>query len=107
MISAGDLRHPVEIERRETLYDATKEPTDTWKAVVPLAWAEITPLHGLELIRAQRLEPLATHSVMMRHDPAVTADHRILFDGRYLEIERVLNEMELGETMTLLCKELT
>jgi SPP1 family predicted phage head-tail adaptor len=102
--SVGPLRHRVAIQARTVTQDGYGATVATW-ATAATVWASVEPLSGREAWQAQSVRPDVTHTVTIRAYDGLTPKHRLLFDGRTLEIESVVNLEERNRYMVLQCKE--
>lgn len=103
----GQMRHRIIIERLaegSPSQDAGGTPSVTW-TTFSTEWCEITPLQGRELLAAQQMNAEVTGKVRMRYRPGVTAEMRINFGGRYMDILAVTNISERNRELVLFTKE--
>lgn len=68
-------------------------------------WAYVAPRTGREYDEAQKLRAETTYNVLTRYFPNITTDMRILFRGRFLSIESVLNVGERNEQLQIVAVE--
>lgn len=54
-------------------------------------WASVKPMNGREYEEAQKLRAETTYNIRLRYAPGIRSDFKILFCGRLLNIESVLN----------------
>lgn len=103
MLDAGRLRHRVTIQSRQDSQDpVTGETIVTWAdAWVNLA-AAIEPLSADERIVAQAQRSEVTTRITMRTLPGLTAQHRLIHNGRVYNLAGVIPDPDSGlEWMTL------
>ena len=101
----GKLRHRVEVQRYATSYDPEGEPIQEWQLLAK-AWAAIEPLKGEEYLAAMSTQARVSHKVTMRPLAAtISPADRIIYNGRILEIESVLNLEERDRELVLMCVE--
>jgi len=74
---------------------------EDWKTV----WAYVAPKTGREYDEAQKLRAETTYNVITRYFDGITADMRIMFNGRILKIESVLNIDERKEQLQIVASE--
>lgn len=69
--------------------------------------AIVLPASGTEQVEAQRLETQVSHKILALYDEAsgVTSKDRILFDGRYFNVEFVGNIAEGDMWIKFMCME--
>jgi len=84
-MNAGALRHRITIQSKTITADDYGGPVETW-ADVATVWASVEPLQGRELANAQTVNAETTTRIRMRYLAGVTADDRIVFDGRYFNL---------------------
>lgn len=107
MLDAGRLRHRVTIQSRQNIQDAiTGESVIVWvDAWVNIA-AAIEPLSARELIAAQAQQSEVTTRITIRALGGLTAQHRLLHNGRVFNIAGAIPDPESGqEWLTLPCSE--
>lgn len=102
----GKLRHFVEIHAVTIIEDEIGNQHEVWQKVAE-AWASVEPLKGDEYFTAAYMAASVTHRVTMR-PPGVPVhpSNRIIFNGRTLEIESVLDIEERGRELQLMCQEM-
>lgn len=86
----GDLRDRVTIQSRNVGADTFGAPVVTWSDAAEV-WADVQPLMGRELYEARQVKPDVSHKVTLRYYAGLTPRHRLLFEGRVLLIQSVLN----------------
>lgn len=104
---AGRLRNKVTIQRRDVLEDDFSHGDAEWVDIVE-APADVQPLRGDELIRAQQVYGTTTHKVSMRCHSSigpVQTSWRLMFQGRILDIVYALNMNERNRWQELMCRE--
>lgn len=107
MKNIGGMRHRATIQSladNSPSQDAGGTPDQAW-TTFSTEWMEIRPLLGRELQAAQQLHAEVTGKARSRWRAGVTAEMRILFGARVLEILAVINVEERGEEMIMLYKE--
>lgn len=102
---AGQLRHQIVLQRRTMARTANSaEMAETWTSVGTV-WANVEPLSGSELLRAQQTQAETTHQVTIRHFDELTPRDRVRFGTRLFEILSIVNRDERNEMLTLQCVE--
>lgn len=102
---AGKLRHRVEIQADAgATQDSFGAETASWTTSETI-WANVEPLSGQELERAQQVAAEVTHQVTCRYRSTLTRKNRIKFGTRYFDINAVMNAGERNIEQRLLCKE--
>lgn len=103
--TSGKLRTPIEIQTN-TEFDRSGDG-----GVIPRwvgafrTFANIEPLTGQQLERAQQIAGKVTHQVTVRYMPGITRQMRVKHNDRYLTINAVLNSGEQNIELKLLCSE--
>ena len=101
---AGKYRHRVEVQRATETRDAHGGLVQTWETL-PARWAAVEPLSGNEAAYARETYPGVTHQITMRYYSGLVPKDRLLFKGRTIEIEAVLNPDERGIETVVMGKE--
>lgn len=105
-MNPGKLRHKIVIEKKAgTTKDAEGIVSVDW---VPFAspWAAVIPLSGREKTYASAISAEASLRVEIRYKQGITADMRVNYGGRILEL--VAPPLDVDERhieMHLFCKE--
>lgn len=109
LLSAGRLRYTVVFQRRSATKDGFGQQLLAWVDAFT-ANAEVKPLAGRELEAAQQVVAEVSHKITVRYraelaDPKISAAMRVVFRGRYFNIQASLNEDERNVFITLLTVE--
>lgn len=107
-MDAGELRHRVTFQERDSGRDAAGQAKNTYHTFLGPVYARVQPLEGRELVSAQAINGETTHrvTVRFRSDKPVTLEMRVAYGSRYLYITappRDLNEAH--EWWEIDCKE--
>jgi SPP1 family predicted phage head-tail adaptor len=95
-ITAGRLRHRIEIQAPVIEQDeVTGEMQTTW-ASVAFTWAEIVPSSGHEFMAAGAEQSEVRGRITIRYRDGMSADMRILHRGNYYNILAILPDAESG-----------
>jgi len=98
---AGKLRHQITLQRKSLTPDEYGGPVETWTDVGTV-WASVEPLQGRELTNAQTVNAETTTKITMRYVSGVTAADRIVFGGRFYNLQSVIDpEMKHRELIIL------
>lgn len=103
-MQAGRLRHRIIIQEHQITRDTYQGEIEAWGEVATV-WAEVSPISGREFILQQRAEAEVTHRVRLRYRAGLKPQMRVLFSGRVLQIEAVLNQEERHRELVLMCRE--
>lgn len=106
MPQSGDLRFHISIAKATRNENASKEMSvnyEVWRDV----WADVTPINPKEVLRARQMDQVITHRIHTRYFKGLTYDHCIIFRGRTLNIDNILNIEELNRWYELLCIEVS
>jgi len=106
---AGNLRRRVQIQARAAGQDSLGQPLTDW-ATITTVWADVEPLSGRELIKAQATLSEVTHLVTIRYqaqfaDPLAMAKNRILYGTRVFNIHASIDPGERHDALQLSCSE--
>lgn len=103
---AGDLRHRIEIQKKEFTQDGdTGEMVPHWVSLA-IVHAKVEPLSVRELIAASAPMSKVSTRIVIRYRPGVDATMRIVFRGKTYNIEGVLPDKDSGlDYLTLPCSE--
>lgn len=109
-ISAGLMRHSVELQTATYAADSVGQLIPTWETVATIRCL-VEPVQGVENVNADQLRGEVTHRVTMRYQGSslpITVDKQLIFQGtRTLRIMSVINVMERDKKLVLMCKEIT
>lgn len=98
MLDAGRLRHRVTIQARQNIQDpATGETVIAWADVWVNIAAALEPLSASERIATQAQRSEVTARVTIRPLSGLTAQHRLLHNGRIYNIEGVIPDPDSGQ----------
>lgn len=86
-MSAGQLRHLVELQSQAATQDELGQPSTSWLTTASV-WADIRYQTGLSAIKSGADVSVVRVSIRMRHR-AVNAGQRILHEGVAFNIEAV------------------
>ena len=109
VINAGELRHPIEIEKPSYAPDAiggmSVIPT-SW-VNVRSTWAAIYTAGGRETSMASQVVSQVSHTVKVRWTATVLkANYRVVFQGRIFIVAYVENVGERNRVQLLYCNEI-
>jgi SPP1 family predicted phage head-tail adaptor len=103
-MQVGKLRKRVQLQQLVRNQDDFGEAVPSYSTYATV-WASVEPLQGRELEHAQQINAEVSHRVTIRYNGNVTAEHRVVYGERILEIEAVINPEERNEMLVLMCKE--
>lgn len=103
---AGDLRHRVEIQKKEfTQGGDTGEMIPHWVSLASVH-AKVEPLSAREFITASATMSKVSTRIVIRYRAGVDATMRIVYRGKVYNIEGVLPDLVSGlDYLTLPCSE--
>lgn len=101
-MKSGELRHRVQIQRRQVAYDARGHEKESFETVGSVA-AKVEELSGRELERARQVVAEASFSVLLRRVTIQTLD-RLLYRDRILQVGSVITDAR-DTQRTCLCVE--
>ncbi len=96
----GELRHRLELQSPTDSVDSYGQPTRTWSTYATV-WGKVMPVSAGESQLANQQQSDITHRVLIRHRSDVTAEHRILFGSRELNIRGVRDTEERGISLEI------
>ncbi len=103
--TVGSMRQLVTVERiLEEPQDSFGEKQTAWTTFAQV-WARIIPTDGAEYFRAQQIEATVMHKVFTRYYSGITAQMRLSWDGRILQIVAVEPDETNARQMVLKCYE--
>lgn len=106
-MKAGQLDQRVTIERKQGGFDALGQPLpDAWQPLCE-TWAAVEPLVGREYLAAQSLVSEVTAKIRMRWRPWITADDRVIHDGKAYSIQSLIDIRSSRRELVLMCKTMT
>lgn len=101
---AGTLRRQVLIQARTQAVDGFGQQSTAWSAGLSVS-ADIQQLQGNELLNAQAVNALTTHSVLIRYRTDVTAASRLVYQGRFFNVHSVVDPDTSHIALLLMCGE--
>ncbi len=104
MISAGELRHRIQIQSPSTSQDSVGQPTAEW-TTYHTCWAKIATTKNTFLFQTNEFTSKTSFVISIRYQPGVTISvaDRILFKGEVYEIEFLDNVKQLNQEVRLTC----
>ena len=105
-MDVSKLRDKIIIEEDQgTINDGYGNTKKNWVQVAAV-WAEVRPLRGYEVTIADKKGQEITHNVKIRYRPGLKKEtQRVIFKGRILAIEYIINKDERNIELNLQCKE--
>lgn len=104
MIQAGKLRDRVSVQSPTRSPNTYGETPQAWSDLAE-RWANVEPVTGKEITVGDQQQSQVTHRVQIRYDARVTADCRLIWEGRVLNVTAVMDPDGRKREMTLLCVE--
>lgn len=102
-MQAGQLRHSITIQKRTSTVSHGEQST-TWTDFVR-AFASVQPLTGREALVSRQETADVSHKVIMRYQAGITPAMRVSYNGRFFDVQAVLNIDERNRELHLLCIE--
>jgi SPP1 family predicted phage head-tail adaptor len=90
------MRERVTIQRPTDKQSQFGEATLEWESLATV-WAQVRNLGARDYFAAQQAGTLATHRILMRFHPQLTAQCRLVWRGRIMEITSVLESEDRRE----------
>lgn len=100
----GALRHRVQLEAPSRSPEEAGGAVVVWEPVATL-WAEIIPLSGTEVFRADGISTTAAFEVRTRFRPEINPEMRFVFGERVLDIKSVRDIEGRRLWLSCLCEE--
>lgn len=109
MIRAGQLRHRIDVQNRSVTLDSFGGQPLTWTTFATV-WADVLPMSAREREASQAINVEVSHEITVRYrsdfaDPKVMASRRIVYRGRYFNIQGIGNVDERNREMTIWAQE--
>ncbi len=104
VVAAGQLRERVRLQQLAVSLDAAGDPVYAWSDVATL-WARVQPVGGTVATLADRRTAVKDYEVTIRWRYGVSAAQRLVWRGRYLQIDAVGNLDERHRRVTLTCRD--
>ena len=83
---AGRLRHRIEIQERQGPKNLLGGVSDNWVTIATV-WASIEPMTIKDYLSSDAQIADLHGKIVMRFNQIIRSDHRILYEGRILEIQ--------------------
>jgi SPP1 family predicted phage head-tail adaptor len=104
-MNINKLKHRVTIQQQNgTLNDGGGNIKPNWVDVVTV-WASVSPINAQESIIAERRGQQVTHSISVRYRTDISPKMRLLFNGRVLDIQTIVNINEENKELKIQCLE--
>lgn len=100
---AGDLIHPVTFQAKTFTPDGMGGSVVSWSNVIATL-AKIEPISAREAYLYDRRQSEVTHKIIVRYSSLINNELRIVFGGKVLEIEGVLNLEERNRWLEITAK---
>jgi SPP1 family predicted phage head-tail adaptor len=110
VVRSGEYRHRIQFQTLTNTQDGTTGAiTRVWTNSF-MAWANIEPLNGRELLAAAAVQSTVSHSISVRWRTEFAVDAaadvmRIIYKTRVFNINTIMNEDERNRSVTLLVEE--
>lgn len=105
-LSAGKLRHRIELQRPEEVQDPNTGAVDLVWVKYADRWAEYVPSSVREFIAAAAVQSEVKGRFVLREDATITADMRVIHRGKAYQILGVMPDPDSGlEYITLVVSE--
>ena len=102
---SGMLRHRVTLQRFQQGQDAYGGPVKTWEDVA-IVWASLEAMSGREFFASQQAQSEVTQRIRIRYRAGVTADMRVIHNGKVFNIVAPLPDNR-GRELVLMCREVS
>ena len=103
-ITAGMMRHSVQIQRSTLTPDGAGGYSTTWVTIATVR-AAVKPMSGREVVHSQRLDAQMTHEIFMRYRANFTPKDRLLFRDRAMQVRAIVNVEEANRWLKVAADE--
>lgn len=98
-VDPGELRNRVIILEQVKAFDEAGSLIESWEHGIGFkelhtVWAKVTPIGAKDYFEAMSNQMQVTHKIIMRYIPGITHKNYIKFNGRKLDIIRLVNYNE-------------
>lgn len=104
-LMAGMLRHKVEIQAQQTIADGGGGSSLGWGVLEANVGGYLKPLSARERMQADRREHNVSHVFYCRYRSTFKPEHRLIYNGRVMQITGVINMEERSRWLELLLTE--
>lgn len=87
-MSAGQLRHRVDLQQRVDTVDALGQPSTSWLTTAQL-WGDVRYLNGVSAIKAGADTSASKVSIRLRHG-TFNAGQRVVYGNEVFDVQAVL-----------------
>jgi SPP1 family predicted phage head-tail adaptor len=106
--TTSDLRHRVTLQAHPVNGDGTPQrdsfgqPLLTWNTIAT-AWAKVEPTSGSETVEGEAVMAQTSYIVTVRYRPGITPKMRLVYAGKPLEIQSVIDVEERHFWLEMVC----
>lgn len=104
-ISAGALRHVIEVQQRVDTKDASGDPLVQWVRFA-MVRASVEPLLGKEFFASEQREAKVNTRIRLRYLAGLVPQMRIIWDNRWFDIQSVALVNGIKYEMVVMANEL-
>lgn len=103
MINPGQFRHRINIQKPVITKDSLGQEEITWQDA-KMVWAIIKTVQGREYFAAASTQNEKTTRFIVRYTTGIDESMRIVHKEKVYEIESVINDDEMNQTLTIIGK---
>jgi SPP1 family predicted phage head-tail adaptor len=103
-LDSSSLNRRITIQSRASTLDSFGQQVTTWTDLLS-CWASLESQSGKELLAAQAINSELTDMVTVLYRSTVTAAMRVLYQGRVLNIQSVIDPDTAHVALQLMCSE--
>lgn len=103
-MQSGKLRHRITIQQFTSVPDGSGGYTEDW-IDLRTVWAQVQPIKGYERIQSKQLETEISHRITTRFFDDIISKMRVVWRGRTMDIDSVINVDGLDKQLEILCTE--
>lgn len=93
--NSGMLRNLVDLQWQQKVADGAGGNALQFVTYAAAVRSMITPMSAGEKVFAQRVEKNLTHRMVLRYRTDIKTDHRVVYNGRLMQIRGIINIEEL------------
>ena len=101
---AGTLRNTIIIEANTPTKNGFGEDVDSWGTFATVR-AQIVPINGKEYFSAGQEQASVSHKIKLRYLAGITQAMRINYEGRYFDIQAIINFQERNIDLEIMAVE--
>jgi SPP1 family predicted phage head-tail adaptor len=97
-----EFPHVITLEEETSVSDGAGGHESSWQPFKTVN-AFVQPISGKTFFHAQKIESEINHKVFMVYDEDVKSNMRVLYKGKPLTIDNIIDQGGLNEILVLMC----